>query len=164
MNLRWLKFIAIMTITPLLMATSCTKSGPYYSLEHEIECPPEEYNLPMYKELGQFTLQMTDKLKGRCKGLPSFTMKTNNSKYIMLYAKVLRNQKSCKLAVAFPTYDQGMSYTVNRRDMKKREAFKEHEKSARIFPKMVGLKTSGEVQVVEGKTNEEDIRKWCESI
>lgn len=169
MLLRWLKFIAIVTITPLLMATSCVKFGPYYSTEHEIKCPPEEYHLPMFVEKDGYTLQMTDKMKGWCSGLPTFTISGLDkgffqSRPVMVYARIIRSSNSCKIAVAVPTHVHGMAEKVDWEKLKETKFFQASKKATEIFPQLTRLKTTGKTKVVTGEAKMESIRSWCGDI
>ena len=144
------------------MATSCTKSGPYYSLEHPIKCPPLEYHFPMFKELKGFKLEMLDKIPNWCEGRPIFGITSSKMKNMMIFAKINRsNTNTCSLSVAFATHSQGMSFTVNRNKMEQSSNFKNYKEAASIFPHLIGVKVLGQAKVVEGVNDEDNIREWC---
>lgn len=169
MFFRCTKLVAIIILTPLLMATSCIYHGPYYSLEHEIECPPEEYHMPMYSEYKGYKLEMTNKHKSWCAGQPMFVMEgldksLFNSYPIIVYAKIIRNKNNCKLAVAVPTHAKGQEKNVDWKELYDNKHFMASKRATELFPRFTRLKTTGKATKVIDKNNKDNIRKWCGDI
>lgn len=146
-----IRIIFILSASSLVIATSCVRTGPYYSLEHEIQCPPDEYHFPLVANAKGYKIQLADQMERYCSGLPFFIVENEkNDQEATLFAKILRTPGNCKLVVAFTTYKH------DKNGIKEKNL-----KAAHAFPEIVGLKPTGKVNEAKGESDEDGIQKWC---
>lgn len=132
------------------MATSCFKVDYIVMNIQKVQCPVNEYQLPLYKIDNTGTLELLT-LSQLCHNLSNYKFTNKDSKEVNFFAKLNKNENKCHLLSAFTKVDGGLK---NMPSNEKELPYLLHLNQIQDFVKLTKLKPIDDAELKKIKINE----------